>query len=181
MRVPRKNPLPEREQWICRRLATARKILGLSRVAAARKAGIDSTHLRRYEEARTRLRYDDAKKLSRVIGVALPWLAGANTGATEGMDLDDSSFATKLDERALLSEVFEKHLRPLLSAANIKPRKPFIFEVGDKFSLGTKEDVEKLLAEFPTSFRIKGKFIEVLKPMALMMSDVEEKPTRSGK
>jgi len=73
--MPRKTPLPEREVAICNRLREFREMTQLSRVAFARKAGVDSSLLVRYDFLLTPVRYGPAYKLISTYAINPRWLA----------------------------------------------------------------------------------------------------------
>ena len=98
--MPRKNPLPIREREICHRLLSARKALRLTRVAFAREAGIDSSELRRYEEARSPLLARSALALCHAHGFGLPWLATGKESPVVGPHVPVLSEQTGIPERA---------------------------------------------------------------------------------
>jgi DNA-binding transcriptional regulator YiaG len=73
--MPRKNPLPERELQVCRRVRSIRATLKRSRVDFGREINLDSSTLSNLEHGRIRLRFYIAKRLGEQWGVSLRWLA----------------------------------------------------------------------------------------------------------
>jgi DNA-binding transcriptional regulator YiaG len=61
--VPRKNPIPETDLAIARRLVELREMCRISRKEWAKRSGIKPDLLARFELGRVPLRYDDARKL----------------------------------------------------------------------------------------------------------------------
>ena len=96
--MPRKNPVPEREQEIGRRLRTFRQEkLKMTAVAFAREIGIDSTRLSKYEHGRVPIPYAIARSACHKFDINQIWLA-------EGILLMEGYIEP--------SEGFEDDLRP---------------------------------------------------------------------
>lgn len=74
--MPRKNPVPEFQVAICRRLRRFRRdTTKLSRVAFAGELGIDGTQLANYEHARAPIRCGLFKRVYSKFGLNPAWLA----------------------------------------------------------------------------------------------------------
>ena len=107
--MPRRQPLPGHELKICARLREFRKRTGLSRVAFAQKAGIDSSVLVRYEHGRVPLKYVHAWRLMRTFLINPVYLmTGAGGYWTRAAQISPGPEVLKCPEAALFSEVYEK-------------------------------------------------------------------------
>lgn len=72
--MPRKNPMPEREQQICSRLRVFRESTKLTRAAFAREIGVDPLRLASYELGRAPVRFDLAWRVKEKFHLSLVWL-----------------------------------------------------------------------------------------------------------
>ena len=112
--VPRSKPnSTAQETCICERLLAARRERGLSRVEHARRAGIDSSQLRRYEEQLVPLRFEDARKLANAVEIGLRWLATGKGSAGQRIQISDEELPHKPAEGALLSDIFDSMISQL--------------------------------------------------------------------
>ncbi|MEP6667902.1 MAG: helix-turn-helix domain-containing protein [Chthoniobacter sp.] len=161
--VPRKHPIPPQEIKICERLLDARLHKGMSRVAVAKRAEMDSSQLRRYEDGLVPLRYDDAKRLSLALEVGLPYLAGVVARMRDHLSIDDSSFAEHVKPRSLFSEIYTQYLSDIVKASPVVPPKVFLLPVGTKIEAPTREAAEKMAESVRRdgySVKLKGKVVE---------------------
>jgi transcriptional regulator with XRE-family HTH domain len=117
--VPRKNPLPETEIAIGRRLAQARKEALIPRAALAVRLGISSNRLYSYEEGLARLPWDVANRVCEILDIGQDWLAGRLTGVYMFfIRIDLSDLPSEQIEKAPFSEVYERYF----VARSKKPR-----------------------------------------------------------
>ncbi|MCC6820607.1 MAG: helix-turn-helix transcriptional regulator [Verrucomicrobia subdivision 3 bacterium] len=105
--MPRKNPMPEREQQICARLRVFRESTKLSRATFAREIGVDQFRLASYELGRAPLRYGLADLLCAKFNVNQRWLA---TGLGEQRHYYDIYCPPSSEENQLFSLVFDRFL-----------------------------------------------------------------------
>jgi len=119
--VPRRNALSDREVGICRRLREFRLRTGLSCVAFAQKAGVDSSVLVRYEHRRATLKFIHAWKFMRTFLINPGWLFSGEGGwwtrasrEAPGPEIIESP------EGELFSAVFER----VFSKKATAPKKP---------------------------------------------------------
>ncbi|PWU11891.1 MAG: hypothetical protein C5B50_22445 [Verrucomicrobia bacterium] len=109
--MPRKIPISEREVGISARLREFRRTTGLSRVAFAQKAGIDSSILVRYEHGRVPLKYVHAWRLIRTFFINPAWLATGEGGRwTRGAQYAPGPELLESAEGELFSEVYDRAL-----------------------------------------------------------------------
>src|SRR5260370_41812359 len=73
--MPLKAKLPSREIAICRRLRSARELLGLTQKSCAAEIGMERGSLANYEYARAPLRYEVALRFCRNLGISEEGLA----------------------------------------------------------------------------------------------------------
>ena len=110
--MARKNPVPERERLICARLRFLRKFhLGMSRVEAARRLGIDSSRLASYEHGRVPLSFGFADLFCRQFNLNQAWLAEKEFRENDCWPISDELRAS-IDPTDLFSEVYHRQLRP---------------------------------------------------------------------
>lgn len=109
LRVPRKHPLPKREKEICARLLEFRTSTGLSRVAFAKRAGVNTGLLRSYETANSQLNYPAAYKIITSLGIGPEWLA---TGLGSKVDRVPIPTPAEINAspRSLFSHIFDNAL-----------------------------------------------------------------------
>ena len=108
--MARKNPFPENELKICRRIREFRKGEKLSQVAFAAAAEIDSSALASIEHARAPLRYGLAWRLVNAHLINPSWLATGkgHPQAREGLPVPESA---GVDPSHLYSEVFAEWMK----------------------------------------------------------------------
>ena len=104
--MPRKNPMPEREQQICSRLRTFREATGLSRAAFAREVGIDPLRLASYEHGRAPLRFGTAKFLCEKFDINQRWLARGILPMHPKFDVP-MEYSYLVKQNSLFSAVFD--------------------------------------------------------------------------
>lgn len=170
--MPRRNPLPDREVEICRRLRTYRQKTHLSQVAFANAAGIDSRLLGSYEHGRSQLNYQAAHKIMTAFAIHPRWLA-TGTPPVHTREPIPSYELLAIGPRRLLSEVFDNLLakRPsfdqqatgviendglrwlyTVDQAALMMREWIIKLPSDKldqFALLLRNEAEALLSQFP--------------------------------
>lgn len=105
--MPRKNPLPEKEQEICKRLRNYRERIKFSQIGFAREAGIDSSNLAACEHLRSPLRYQMAQRLCSAFHIGPRWLATGKGSIISMIDLPDMSQIEGATSSTLFSEFFE--------------------------------------------------------------------------
>src|SRR5215831_17266714 len=79
--VARKNPMPQIEIEICKRLRSARESLGVSRAYVAKKLEIGASRLSNFEHAAAPLRYGFVRQFCLICQISQRWLA---RGGPEG-------------------------------------------------------------------------------------------------
>jgi transcriptional regulator with XRE-family HTH domain len=109
--MPRKNPVPAKEQAICRRLREFRISTKTSQVLFAREIGLDSGQLRNYEHARAPLRFGLARQIFRAFSINPAWLA---TGKGEMHWYERLDPEINIPDQMLFSDAFERIIRPLV-------------------------------------------------------------------
>src|SRR5712671_2418526 len=72
--MPRKNPLPPNEAAICARIKRVRESRGLTRIAFAREAGVDSTEVIRVEHLLAPVRFAFADKVCARFEISQAWI-----------------------------------------------------------------------------------------------------------
>lgn len=125
--MPRKTPLPEREVAICNRLREFREMTQLSRVAFARKAGVDSSLLVRYDFLLTPVRYGPAYRLISTYGVNPGWLATGIGPRFLSLSMPDPSQGRELQQE-LFSSVYDTTLGTGLN----QKAKRMVFDMADR-------------------------------------------------
>src|SRR5689334_10600907 len=108
--MPRKNPFPERELLICRRVREFRQHEKLSQIAFATTAGIDSSALGSIEHARAPLRYEMAWRLVNAHMINPTWLATGDgyPASREGLPVPE---AANVDGTRLYSAVIDEWMK----------------------------------------------------------------------
>jgi transcriptional regulator with XRE-family HTH domain len=118
--MPRKNPVPETEVAIGRRVRELRLRTGLSQVRFAQELGIDSSALASYEHGRVPVKYAFVKRLCDRFHVSHRWLAD---GTGEIFDYDEvhPDIEQAISPTDLFSEVYGSRLKGgLRSRAKLK-------------------------------------------------------------
>jgi transcriptional regulator with XRE-family HTH domain len=136
MNVPRRNPMTGREAAICGRVQEFRRFTDLSRTAFAKRAGIDTSALVRYELHRAALKYADASRLNRAFYMSPEWLATGTGSPMSCVPFDDTAFAERTPFRALFTAIYDRFVLPEL-----------------KKQQAALESLEKLRANPPESLR----------------------------
>jgi hypothetical protein len=113
-KVPRKNPVPQREREIAQRLLQFRQSTRLTRAALAWEIQIPAHRLKSYEGGDVPLPYDVAKKLVSSFSLNLEWLAEGR-GEMYDLILIRPDLESELRRGALFSEVFDALYKPALS------------------------------------------------------------------
>ncbi len=108
--MARKNPVPQREQEIGRRLRQFREAKKLSRVAFAREVGLDSTTFANYEFGRVPLPYEVAKRIGFKLNLNPVWLA-EGFGPLEVYVELHPSLENKIAPRSLFSAAYDQVLK----------------------------------------------------------------------
>jgi transcriptional regulator with XRE-family HTH domain len=111
--MPRKNPVPEREKAICRRLREFRKSAKISQVLFAREVGLDSGQLRNYEHERAPVRYALARQLISRFSVNPQWLA-TGVGDMRATLKIPPSIDSEIPDWMLFSTAFDAVIGPRL-------------------------------------------------------------------
>lgn len=104
--------LPERERAICDRLRAFRATISLARPDFARRAGMDSSVLFRYEAGRVALRFDDARRILNSFAISCRWLA-TGWGKIQIPRRIPSAEELGVRGRDLFSCVYDEHLKDL--------------------------------------------------------------------
>ena len=104
-----KNPLPDTELAICRRLRLYRQRCGLPRRLFARELAVDSSVIIRIELGRMPLRYGIASRATQVFSINPLWLATGDGTIIISIPLP-SPEEISVDERELFSAVFSEKL-----------------------------------------------------------------------
>ena len=128
--MPRKNPIPEGELQICRRIRNFRTSeLGMSQAAAARKLGIDSTRLAAYEHGRVPIRFGFADRFCKKFNLSQLWLAEGKERPI-GYVRFDPALKSSLNDAERFSAVWISKLRP----AFVEARQSGLETIIDAFS-----------------------------------------------
>lgn len=114
--MARKNPVPNREKEICRRIRLIRQASGLTQTAAARELEIDRALLASYELGRVPVRYHFADRFCAHFWVSQRWLAEEKE-PKQWYVFVDKSLREKINPNAHFSHVYDSVLRPLLDKA----------------------------------------------------------------
>jgi len=120
--MPRKNPLPQRESEICKRLRQFRLDTGLSRVAFACRAGIDSSALVRCEFGRVAVTFGVFTAISRKYCLNPKWLAIGEGPPSLERSVDFASAFPSISPRDLFSRVFDQDPTTFLKLAGTEKR-----------------------------------------------------------
>lgn len=115
--MPRKNPLPQREGEISKRLRQFRLETGLSRVAFARRAGIDSSALVRCEFGRVAVTFGVFTAISRKYCLNPKWLAIGEGSPSLERSVDFASAFPSISPLARFSRVFDQDPTSFLKLA----------------------------------------------------------------
>jgi transcriptional regulator with XRE-family HTH domain len=127
--MPRKNPLPDLEAEICRRLLEFRKVSGLSRAALAKRAGCNSAMISSLEHLRSPLRYWTGKEICNGLRLNPDWLVkGLGYPIWDGQLA--SSFEGTPSKKALFSEVYLKNF-PESGVRSAAQRRAWIEEINE--------------------------------------------------
>ena len=108
--MPRKNPVPETERAICRRLHQARRQRRLSRVALGEAIGVPTTRLQNYDYERVPVPYDVGRAVCELCNVNQRWLATGELPASPFVYLGEE-LDREPPKGSLFSEVFATTLR----------------------------------------------------------------------
>jgi transcriptional regulator with XRE-family HTH domain len=110
--MARMNPLPDRERVICARLRSFRELhLGMSRVAVARRLGIDSSRLASYELGRVPLRFEVFLAVHRQYFLNPVWLATGEEQQAFDAPIDWGIIASfAIPRRWLFTETYDRAL-----------------------------------------------------------------------
>jgi len=166
--VARKNPVPERERQIGKRLRGFRDILRLSRVVMADELKIGVSSLASYEAGRVPMPFDVAQRIAGAFRLSLEWLAEGNGEPVSEIILTPE-LKSKVPARALFSEAYDRTIKPELVAEGSKGQSAF------KAAVEANPKAKKMMQ----SFRVVG----VSKPQAkemlssLVNSTLDEIPT----
>ena len=109
--MPRKEALPAREIEICKRFESFRRGTKIPRTVFARALGYIPERLANYETARAPIRYDVFKAIHKLFPVSPHWLVTGEGSTLSDRILDDTSFRGEVDERELLSAVYDRILK----------------------------------------------------------------------
>jgi transcriptional regulator with XRE-family HTH domain len=104
--VPRKEPLPEREAEVCKRVRDFRLALKLSQITFAKELGEDSSALASIEHMRAPLRWPLGERIVRRFLLNPEWLARGEGPLSAPVFIPKLSNASRL----LFTEVFDKHI-----------------------------------------------------------------------
>ena len=110
--MPRKNPVPERELAICRRLRDFREKTKLSQVAFAQEVELDSGRLASYEHGRVPLRYWVARKICYRFNICQRWLATGVEPPVRYYVAVHGYVEDEIPKHALFSEIYDERLAP---------------------------------------------------------------------
>ena len=117
--VPRKNPVPEREVGICKRLREFRLSRGQSQVFFAQRLGIDATMLASLEHARAPLRYYIAFNLFKHYPLNPHWLATGKGDRDSWFLIPNPDELSGCPIRAPYSNVYDQYLQNTILAEGI--------------------------------------------------------------
>lgn len=160
--MPRKTPLTPREAEICARLRNFRKTTGLSRVAFAQKAGIDSSILVRYEHGRVPLKYLHAWRFIRTFLLSPAWLATGDNGKwTRSAQFTPGPELLQMPDGTLFSEAYDRILSKPATAAGKQTATLTPAELRARYEWAFQHWVRDRLIELPDA-AIPG-FVEQLK------------------
>lgn len=125
--MPRKQPLPERELSICRRVFEARQAFGISLRFAAQTLDINEGVLKRVELGRAPLKYAQAVPIVNKYALNARWLYSGEGLRHSGLKIPEPE-AIGVAEDALFSRVFEEwggktELPPLDTALDYSRRR----------------------------------------------------------
>jgi len=145
--MPRKNPLPEFEATICRRLLEFREASGLSRVDFAQRAGIDSTTLSNLEHLRSPLGYWNGKKICNNLGLNPDWLVreAISRGSPIWTGQLEGPFEATASDSDLFSNVYLSNFPDPAEDAYQLRHAAFVEEVKDWLgTMGIRSDLKKM-------------------------------------
>ena len=112
--MARKNPIPEREIVICRRVRKFRLGKKLSRVALAEELGVGISRLSNYESGRVPLPYRFAATLCSAFDINQEWLADG-VGPMHGWVMLDPKLEADIRPRQLFTFIFDDLIKPSLA------------------------------------------------------------------
>lgn len=107
--MPRKQPLPESEIEVGRRLRQTRKAWRGSRLFLANRAGLDSSVIIRVELGRSRLKYEAARNILPWLNLNARWLATGLGSRTPYFPLPPAA-DLGVAEDAAFTDVFHAHI-----------------------------------------------------------------------
>lgn len=112
--VPRRNPVPEREKAIGRRLREARERHGLHRTALAVRLGIGTERLASYESGRAPVPWVVGERFCDALFVGQTWLVTGNGGWDHYVPM---RFDPPPNLRTLFSDFYDSLFLPQLKKA----------------------------------------------------------------
>lgn len=111
--MPRRAPLPSREQEICRRFTEFRADRGLSRADVARKLDRSQFTLANFDAMRAPVPFDVGYALCEAFNVSLRWLATGELPPTPFTQVAPE-ILSKIRPRGLFSRAYDQHLHRLV-------------------------------------------------------------------
>jgi transcriptional regulator with XRE-family HTH domain len=113
--------LPDREAEICRRLRSFREQTKISRTAFALSIGVGGERLASYESARAPIRYEMFLTIAKRYPINPVWLATGFGSASlrDAFDFAALPMQIPYHPRALFSDVYDTHLKPILENKSI--------------------------------------------------------------
>lgn len=110
-RVPRTNPVPDKEKEIGKRLRQFRKELGMSQAELARRVGIDSRALGTYEHGRVPLPFHVFMRVHEKFSLNPAWLASGKAVQIMDWTFEENFFIGPIGEREVFSAVWEREMK----------------------------------------------------------------------
>lgn len=110
--MPRKNPLPDTEAAVGRRLERARKEALIPRAALAVKLGVSTNRLYSYEAGMAKLPWGVADRACQILDINPAWLAGR--AETLGVYVEHQLPAASAEKKAAapFTEIYDGFYRP---------------------------------------------------------------------
>jgi transcriptional regulator with XRE-family HTH domain len=164
--VPRKNPLPESEQVIGRKIIAVRQAGHCSRKRLSHFAGVHESVVKRVELGRSPLRYLLAQKFCEHFNVSVAWLA-ENLGPKHPRIPIADELERQIPNEMPFTAAYFKYIKPQLSPFHLKlletqfnkvtPQiiSPVGMSAGKLIEWSIIEDVKSALSKTPQESKLK--------------------------
>lgn len=121
--MARKNPVPQREKDIGRRLRRFRHLIVINRVELANELEIGVPRLASYESGQVPIPYGVIKKMDFRFGLNFHWLATGHGDPRESLPVPDDFFP-KTSDKTAFSRVYDNLIAPWFEAWNSQQQSP---------------------------------------------------------